>query len=191
MKDLKLDLDATEETLVAFLRDEFADAGLSQAVVGLSGGIDSAVVCFLATRALGPGNVTGVMMPARSSSPGSLTDARLVAEATGVDCRTVEIGDMADGYLKAVPGASPLRRGNVFARCRMTVLYDVSAEVGGLVVGTSNRTELLLGYGTLFGDMASALNPIGDLYKTQVWGIGKRLGLPDSVIDKAPSADLW
>jgi NAD+ synthase len=180
-----------EKILVSFLREETRSAGLERAVLGLSGGIDSAVVCHLAASALGPGNVTGVMMPAHSSSPESLTDARLVAEATGIATRVVEIGDMADAYLRVVPDASALRRGNVFARCRMVVLYDVSAEIRGLVYGTSNKTELLLGYGTLFGDLASAVNPIGDLYKTHVRQLAEHLGVAEPVRTKPPTADLW
>jgi NAD+ synthase len=180
-----------ERILVSFLREETRAAGLERAVLGLSGGIDSAVVCHLAATALGPENVTAVMMPAHSSSPESLADARLVAEATGVPARLVEIGDMAEAYLRGVPQAGALRRGNVFARCRMIVLYDVSAEVGGLVYGTSNKTELLLGYGTLFGDLASAVNPIGDLYKTHVRALADHLGVAEPVRRKPPTADLW
>lgn len=188
----ELNLGTVERILTAFLREETATAGLSRGVVGLSGGIDSAIVCFLAARALGPENVTAVMMPADGSSPESLADAKLIAEATGVNSRVVPIGDMAGGYLDQLGGdVSPLRRGNVFARCRMVVLYDTSAEVSGLVFGTSNKTELLLGYGTLFGDMASAINPIGDLYKTHVWQLARHLGVPERVISKPPTADLW
>jgi NAD+ synthase len=186
-----LDAPTVERILVAFLRDELRAAGASEGVLGLSGGIDSAVVAFLAARALGPERVTGVLMPAASSDPSSLEDARLVAGATGIATRVVPIGDMAAGYLDRVPGASALRRGNVYARCRMIVLYDVSAELSALVLGTSNKTELLLGYGTLHGDLASAVNPIGDLYKTQVRLLAGHLGVPEGVRAKVPSADLW
>jgi NAD+ synthase len=148
-------------------------------------------VAFLAARALGPANVTGVMLPAASSSADSLEDARRVAETCGIATRVVPIARMAEGYLESVPDASAMRRGNVFARCRMIVLYDVSAELGALVLGTSNKTELLLGYGTLHGDLASALNPVGDLYKTQLRALAVHLGVPESVRVKAPSADLW
>ncbi len=191
MDRLALDVEATERILTDFLRDECTKAGFSKAVVGLSGGIDSAVVCHLVATALGPEHVTAVMMPARSSSPASLADARIVAKATGVPSRIIEIGDMADGLLKMVPEASALRKGNVFARCRMIALYDVSAEVGGLVIGTSNKSERLLGYGTMFGDLACAINPIGELYKTQVRALAAHLGVAESVRTKAPSADLW
>ncbi len=187
----ELEAATVEKILLAFLREETRNAGFERLVLGLSGGIDSAVVCFLAARALSPENVTAVMMPAHASSPDSLVDAKLVVEATGVNVREVPIGDMAQTYLQTLPKPSAVRSGNVFARCRMIVLYDVSAEVGGLVVGTSNKTELLLGYGTLFGDLASAINPIGDLYKTQVQALAEHLGVPESVCIKPPSADLW
>ncbi|NNE42707.1 MAG: NAD+ synthase [Gemmatimonadetes bacterium] len=187
-----MDAPTVERILVAFLREETEAAGLKRAVLGLSGGIDSAVVVYLAARALGPENVTAVMMPTSISSPKSLEDAHLCVDGTGVQHRTVDITAMADAYLDThAPDASALRKGNVFARCRMIVLYDVSAEVGGLVYGTSNKTELLLGYGTLFGDLASAINPIGDLYKTQVRQLAAHLGVPEPVRTKAPSADLW
>jgi len=182
---------AVQQILINFLREETRAAGLDQAVLGLSGGIDSAVVCHLAAAALGAENVTAVMMPAHSSSPDSLEDARRVAEDTGVATRLVEIGDMAEAYLGGVPDAGALRRGNVFARCRMIVLYDVSAELRGLVYGTSNKTELLLGYGTLFGDLASAINPIGDLYKLHVRDLAAHLGVAEAVRRKPPTADLW
>ncbi len=186
-----LDAPTVERILAAFLREELRAAGLPRAVLGLSGGIDSAVVAFLAARALGPGNVTGVMMPAAESAADSLADAELVAAACGIGTRQVSIARMAAGYLDERPDASAMRRGNVYARCRMIVLYDLSAELGALVLGTSNKTELLLGYGTLHGDLASALNPIGDLYKTQVRRLAEHLGVPGSVRVKPPSADLW
>jgi NAD+ synthase len=190
-KGLSLDSGTVEKILLTFLQEETRSAGLSRGVLGLSGGLDSAVVCVLAARALGPENVTAVMLPTSISNPASLGDAKLVAETTGVRTRVVEITEMASGYLSRVPEASDVRKGNVFARCRMIVLYDVSAEVGGLVLGTSNKTELLLGYGTLHGDLASAINPIGDLYKTQVRVLAEHLGVPEEIRAKTPSADLW
>ncbi len=186
-----LDAHTVEKILTGFLREELRAAGAERGVLGLSGGIDSAVVAYLAVAALGPENVTGVMMPAATSSPVSLDHARLVAEKTGIRTRLVPIAKMAAGYLDQIGEVSALRRGNVFARCRMTVLYDVSAEIGALVLGTSNKTELLLGYGTLHGDLASAVNPIGDLYKTQVRLLAAHLGVPEEVRTKTPSADLW
>lgn len=180
-----------ERVLVDFIRREVTKVGLDCVVLGLSGGVDSSVSAALAARALGPENVLGVMMPYKTSSAESLSDALAVAASTGIETTTVEISEQIDAYFASDPDASSLRRGNKMARERMTVLYDQSAARSGLVLGTSNKTELLLGYGTLHGDMASALNPLGDLYKTQVWGLAKHLDLPDSVISKAPSADLW
>jgi NAD+ synthase len=148
------------------------------------------VSAALAARALGPKNVLAVMMPYKTSSPESLADARTVAKSLKVETLVVEITEQIDAYYAQFPDASDRRRGNKMARERMTILYDLSAAKPALVLGTSNKTELLLGYGTLFGDMASAINPIGDLYKTQVWGIAEHLGLPKSVIRKAPTADL-
>lgn len=180
-----------ERLLVTFIREEVTKVGLDAVVLGLSGGVDSSVSAGLAARALEPSKVLGVMMPYKTSSEESLTDARAVAEATGIDTITVDISPQVDAYFEKFPDADSLRRGNKMARERMTILYDMSADRSALVLGTSNKTELLLGYGTLHGDMASAINPIGDLYKTQVWGMAKQLGLPESVISKAPSADLW
>jgi NAD+ synthase len=180
-----------ERLVVDFIRREVTRTGLEQVVLGLSGGIDSAVSGALAVRALGPDNVLGVMMPYRTSSPESLADGLTVAESCGFLTETVEITAQVDAYFERFPDASDLRRGNKMARERMTILYDYSASRSALVLGTSNKTELLLGYGTLFGDMASAVNPIGDLYKTQVWGLAVQLGLPEEVVTKAPSADLW
>ena len=185
-----LDAHTVEKILIGFLREELRSAGAERGVLGLSGGIDSAVVAYLAAAALGPENVTGVMMPAATSSPESLEHARLVAERTGIRTRLVPIAKMAAGYLDEVPGITAVRRGNVYSRCRMTVLYDISAEIGALVLGTSNKTELLLGYGTLHGDLASAVNPIGDLYKTQVRLLAEHLGVPQEICTKVPSADL-
>ncbi len=180
-----------EKLLVGFVGAEVRKVGLSRAVLGLSGGIDSAVSAAVAARALGPASVLGVIMPYSASSPESLADAREVAACLGIETLVVDISEQIDAYFRHYPDASRLRRGNKMARERMTILYDHSAARSALVVGTSNKTELLLGYGTLYGDMASALNPIGDLYKTQVWGLARHLGLPASVIDKAPTADLW
>jgi NAD+ synthase len=183
--------DLVERVVVDFIRREVTRTGLEQVVLGLSGGIDSAVAGVLAAKALGCDKVLGVMMPYRTSSPESVADAIAVAESFGFATETVEITAQIDAYFERFPEASNLRRGNKMARERMTILYDYSAWRSALVLGTSNKTELLLGYGTLFGDMASAVNPIGDLYKMQVWGLAEHLGLPKGVITKAPSADLW
>ena len=189
--DLAIDPDVTTDILTGFIRSELERTGLESLVVGLSGGLDSAVAAFLAARALGPEQVHAVLMPYRSSSPESLTDAALVVDALGIGSETVEITAMVDGYQATTGEIDRLRLGNIMARCRMTVLYDLSARDRALVLGTSNKTEILLGYGTLHGDMASALNPIGDLYKTQVRQLAQHLGLPEPVLAKLPSADLW
>ncbi len=190
--DLSIHTDLVRRILVGFIRREITRAGFQRAVVGVSGGVDSALVCFLAAEALGPENVLAVQMPYRTSSPQSYEHGRLVIEATGVRALTVDITPMVDGYLDHYAAdASNLRRGNVMARSRMIVLYDQSAAFGGLVVGTGNKTEILLGYSTLYGDAAYALNPIGDLYKTQVWQLAAAVGVPEVIVRKAPSADLW
>jgi NAD+ synthase len=188
---LLIDAPLVEWILVGFLREEVASAGLQRAVLGLSGGIDSAVSCALAARAFGPGNVLALCMPSRGSDPASERDARAVAAALGVRFEVEDITPQVEAYFARHPEADRMRRGNKMARERMTILYDRSAEFGALVVGTSNKTELLLGYGTLFGDMASAVNPIGDLYKTQIFQFARHLDLPPAVVTKAPSADLW
>jgi NAD+ synthase len=177
--------------LAAFIRNEVRKVGVERVVLGLSGGVDSALAAFLAAEALGPENVLGIRMPYRTSSRESLDHAQLVIDATGITTKTVEITPQIDAYFAAIPDATPLRRGNKMARERMTILYDHSASWRALVLGTSNKTELLLGYGTLHGDMASALNPLGDLYKTQVWALSEHLGVPAPIIETQPSADLW
>lgn len=188
----------TERVLVRFLREETHRVGMQRAVLGLSGGIDSALVVELAARALGPEHVLAVAMPYRESHPDSLALAIESAEHAGVELETVDISPMADAYLDlhedlqdTSKEAVRLRRGNVFSRLRMITLYDRSARDGGLVFGTSNKTELMLGYGTQHGDMASGINPIGDLYKSQVVALSRHLGVPAGIIDRPPSADLW
>ncbi len=189
----KLDIhpDLATTVLKTFLRDEIRKVGVEHAVIGLSGGIDSAVACYLVAKAIGAHNVYAVRMPYRTSSQDSLDHAQLVIDDLKINSETVDITDMADPLIDRTPGITAKRKGNVMARARMIVLFDRSAAHGALVVGTSNKTELLLGYGTLFGDMASALNPIGDLYKTQVRQLARALGVPAPIIDKPPSADLW
>jgi NAD+ synthase len=186
-----LDTELAEAVLVRFLGDELHRTGMTKLVVGLSGGIDSAVAALLAARAIGPENVVAVALPSAESSPQSLADARAVAAVGGFALDVVPIGDAAAGLVPGLRDVTPLRRGNVMARLRMIVLYDTSARVSGLVLGTSNKTELLLGYGTLHGDMASALNPLGDLYKCQVRALARRLGVPEAIVTKPPTADLW
>jgi NAD+ synthase len=191
MSRLDIQPDLVEAILVKFLRTEAGKFGFSRGILGLSGGVDSAVSAALAARAFGPKNVLGAMMPYKTSSPESEGDAREVAAKLGIETRKVDISAMVDGYCDAAAVEDRIRRGNVMARSRMIVLYDLSAEWKGLVIGTSNKTEILLGYSTQFGDSASALNPLGDLYKHQVWQLARHLGLPKSVIEKAPSADLF
>ncbi len=191
----KLTINTTlaRQILVAFLRDEVHRTGLSRAVIGLSGGIDSALACLLAAEALEPENVLAVRMPYTSSSPESLAHAQLVIDQSGVQSETFEITGMVDPLLVTIPvdAEAGKRRGNVMARARMIVLYDRSAATRALVIGTGNKTEVMLGYTTLFGDSASALNPLGDLYKTQVRQLSRAIGVPAPIIDKPPSADLW
>ena len=189
--DLTINTDLATGILTGFIRSEITRHGFSRAVLGLSGGIDSAVSCYLAAQALGPENVLAVRMPYKTSSPDSLAHAGLVIEDLGVQAKTIEITPMADPLIAQTPPDAALRHGNIMARMRMIVLYDQSEDFGGLVVGTGNKTELLLGYSTIYGDSASALNPIGDLYKTQLRQLAAGLGVPQEIITKAPSADLW
>jgi NAD+ synthetase len=177
--------------LVAFLHDELVDRrGITRAVIGLSGGVDSAVTAYLCARALGAENVHVFRMPYKSSSPASLADAQRVVDALGLPARTIEITGAVDGYLQFEPGADARRRGNVMARTRMLVLFDQSAKLDALPIGTGNKTERLLGYFTWHADDTPPLNPLGDLFKTQVWELARYLGVPRQLIEKAPSADL-
>jgi NAD+ synthetase len=188
---LAIDAPLTERWLVAFLRDELIERrGITKAVLGLSGGIDSAVVAYLCAQALGPENVHAIRMPYRTSSADSLGDAQRVVDALGINVETIEITDAVEGYLRAAGDADPRRRGNVMARMRMLVLFDQSARLNALPIGTGNKTERLMGYFTWHADDTPPLNPIGDLYKTQVWALARHLGVPVQIIDKPPSADL-
>ncbi len=199
--ELAIDTDVARRVIAEFIRGQLEQAGFERAVLGLSGGIDSAVVAHLVAEAIGPERVLAVMMPYRTSSPASLADAESVVVDLGTAREVVDISPMVDGYFGTgrPPGAAgregltanPLRRGNFAARMRMSVLYDRSVTWGGLVVGTGNKTESLIGYTTIFGDAASAFNPIGDLYKTQVRQLALALGVPGAILRKAPSADLW
>jgi NAD+ synthase len=190
-EDLALNTDIVRKVLVDFLRDEIHNAGFRKGVIGLSGGIDSTVAAYLAAEALGKDNLLGVVMPFRTSSPQSRADAELVAAALGIRSEVMEITPMVEPLLVKGEIRDPVRAGNIMARQRMIVLYDYSQKEAALVIGTSNKTEIFLGYGTLFGDTASALNPLGDLYKTQVWQLATALGVPQGIIEKKPSADLW
>jgi len=177
--------------LEAFLRDELTERrGIGRAVIGLSGGVDSAVTAYLCARALGPQNVYAFRLPYATSSRSSLDDARSVVDALGIHCETIEITAAVDGYLQFEPDADARRRGNVMARTRMLALFDQSAKLDALPIGTGNKTERLLGYFTWHADDAPPLNPLGDLFKTQVWALARYLGVPLALIDKPPSADL-
>jgi len=188
---LRIDGELVASLLSRFLHNEITKAGFSRAVLGLSGGLDSALAAYLAARALGPENVLVLRMPYETSSPSSLEDAQRVIDDLGVPSETIDITPIVQPAFAASPGITPTRMGNVMARTRMILLYDRSAAWDALVVGTSNKTETLLGYSTVHGDSACALAPIADLYKTQVRQLARRLGVPAAIIDKAPSADLW
>lgn len=180
-----------EEKLVKFIQEQVKNAGFKKVILGLSGGIDSALVAYLAVKALGKENVIAIKMPYKTSSQESIDHANLVLQDLDLQEKTVEITPMVDAYFTNQAEASSLRRGNYMARTRMTVLFDQSALENALVIGTSNKTEILLGYGTLFGDMACSFNPIGDIYKKDVWSLSRYMGVPKEIIEKQPSADLW
>jgi len=181
----------TTMALEVFIRDEIHKIGVEKVVLGLSGGVDSAVVASLAAKALGSENVHNIIMPYRLSNPLSEQHAILHAKSINASYEVIDISEPVDAFFKTMDDASSLRKGNRMARERMCNLYDYSSKSGAMVLGTSNKTELLLGYGTIFGDMASAINPIGDLYKSQIWDLARYLKVPSEIVDKAPSADLW
>jgi NAD+ synthase len=199
--ELQIDTAVARRIMVGFIRGQLRQAGFERAVLGLSGGIDSAVVAFLVADAIGPERLLCALMPYRTSSPESMEDARAVVDRLGCAHRAIEITPMVDGYFGADdsagalgadgPEATTLRRGNFMARARMAVLYDLSVEWRGLVVGTGNKTEILIGYSTHFGDDACAFDPVGDLYKSQLRQVAVDLGVPDRIIAKPPTADLW
>jgi NAD+ synthase len=191
MEPLAINAEKVTEILEDSIRQKLSESGFKRVVLGLSGGIDSSTVAYLAKRALGAENVFGINIPYRTSSPQSANDAKLVADSLGISFTTIEITEMVDAYFNRFPDANSLRRGNLMARERMVVLYDQSSLLQALVFGCGNKTELLLGYCTLHGDTACAMIPLGDLYKTQVRALAKYLGVPDPIIQKAPTADLW
>jgi len=188
---LKINPKTVSDILIRFLYEEITRIGLKHGILGLSGGVDSAVVACLLARALGPKNVYALIMPYRLSNPQSREHAEKLARQLKINYFIRDISPMVDAFFAEEPDADHVRKGNKMARERMCLLYDYSAKYKALVVGTSNKTELLLGYGTIHGDLASAVNPIGDLYKTQIWQLAEYLGVPREIIEKPPSADLW
>jgi NAD+ synthase len=191
MIDLSINVDLARKILTGFIRSEITRAGFSRAVINLSGGLDSSLACYLAAEALGSENVLALRLPYKTSSPDSLEHAQMVIDALGMPSLTVPISEMVDPLIERFPEADQVRRGNMMARMRMIVLYDQSEAFRGLPVGTSNKTEILLGYSTLYGDSACAINPLGDLYKTQLRQLAWAMGVPAPIIEKPPSADLW
>ena len=191
MANLDINTDLAREIITGFIRSEITRAGMQRAVIGLSGGLDSSLSCMLTAEALGPDNTLAVLMPYKTSSPDSLAHAQLLIDQLGMQSITIPITPMADGLIDQFPELDQVRRGNIMARMRMIVLYDQSRVFNGLVVGTSNKTEIILGYTTLYGDSACAINPLGDLYKTQLRQLAKAMGMPQVILDKPPTADLW
>jgi len=187
----QLDPDKVIPRLTSFISEEVAKAGRKRVVLGMSGGVDSSLVAHLAALALGPSNVYALLLPFRTSSQESLAHARLEIDKLGIPHRVIEITPIAETLFRQLPSMDRRRMGNAMARLRMIVLYDQSEEHEALVIGTSNKTEMLLGYGTLHGDTAWALNPIGDLYKTQVRQLARAVGVDEVIINKVPTADLW
>src|SRR5438309_794108 len=188
---LRINPELVRRSLVGFIRNEVRKVGFERVVLGLSGGVDSSLVAALAAEALGAENVLAVIMPYKTSDPKSKSDALQVVQQLGIHHLEIDISPQIDAYFGRFPDADQKRRGNKMARERMSILYDQSWDWRALVIGTSNKTELLLGYGTIYGDMASAINPVGDLYKTQLWQLADAVGVPTSIVQKAPSADLW
>jgi NAD+ synthase len=189
--DLTINTDVARMILTGFIKSETSRVGFSRAVINLSGGLDSALSCVLAVEALGAENVLALRLPYRTSSPDSLEHAQLMIDKFQVPSDTIDITEMVDPLINHDPEMSNTRKGNIMARARMIALYDQSEAFKGLPIGTSNKTEILLGYTTMWGDMASAINPIGDLYKTQARQLSRAMGIPTAIIDKPPSADLW
>lgn len=191
MRNFKINPGQTVRKITSFISRAVKSKGFDKVILGLSGGLDSSVVAYLSKKALGPDNLIGVIMPYGRLSHQSTQDAKKVAKILKVKTRYIDISHMIDAYFAKVRDADNIRRGNKMARERMSILYDLSKEYNALVIGTSNRTERLLGYGTIHGDTACGLNPIGDLYKSQLKSVAKHLGVPSLIIGKRPTADLW
>jgi NAD+ synthase len=186
-----MDGEQVRQILTQFIKDQTHKAGYSRVVIGLSGGLDSAVAAYLSVEALGKENCVGVFLPHSVSHPESLRDAQGVAQRLGIRTRRVDISPLVEPFQKGFHGISAVQLGNIMARVRMIVLYQISAEENALIVGTSNKSEILLGYGTLHGDLACAFNPLGGLYKTQIRVLAKHLNVSEEIQRKTPSADLW
>lgn len=191
LDELTLDAPAARQAIVDFIQRTVTDAGYHRALLGLSGGIDSALSAYLAVEALGAENVLALLMPYRTSSPASEADARLVISELGIPHAKLPITPMVDAFQSTDPSMDAGRQGNIMSRTRMILLYDQSVKFGGLALGTSNKAEMLLGYFTLYGDSAAALRPLAMLYKCQVRQLAEAVGVPETIIAKPPSADLW
>jgi NAD+ synthase len=189
--DLTINTELARQVLTGFIRTEITRAGFSRAVINLSGGLDSSLSCYLAAEALGAENVLALRLPYKTSTPDSADHAKLVIDTLRVQSLTIPITAMVDGLISLYSDMDRVRQGNIMARMRMIVLYDQSQAFHALPVGTGNKTEILLGYTTLYGDSACAINPLGDLYKTQVRQLAKAIGIPQVILDKPPTADLW
>ena len=191
MNLLNIDAKFVSEVLQRFLKEEVTKTGFEKVIFGLSGGVDSSVIAYLCSLTFPPKDITALIMPYRTSNPKNMEHAEQVAKNLNINYEICDISPMVDEFFKKDSDADIIRRGNRMARERMCYLYDYSSKQKSLVIGTSNKTELLLGYGTIFGDLASAINPIGDLYKSQIWELAEHLGIPAEIIKKPPSADLW
>jgi NAD+ synthase len=188
---MRINAPFVEKVLCSFIRQELAKFDFKKGILGLSGGLDSTVCAYLAAKALGPKNVIGIILPYKDSFGRDIRDAETVARQLGIRSRVIDISPMVDAYFSRYPTEDRVRIGNKMARERMSILYDLSAKEKALVLGTSNKTELLIGYGTIHGDMACAINPLGDLYKTQIRELAAHLGVPAKILKKKPTAGLW
>ncbi len=190
-KALNINPELTTKMITSFIREKVLKAGFGRIVMGLSGGLDSTVVAHLAVKALGREGVVGIVLPYRTVRPETINDAEGVGRDLGIKYTTIDITPMVEAYLPSDVKELYLRKGNFMARMRMAVLYDQSVIYRALVLGTSNKTELLLGYGTIYGDLGVSLQPLGDLYKTQVYELAQYLGVKQNILKKVPTADLY
>ncbi|MGD2246110.1 MAG: NAD+ synthase [Candidatus Aminicenantes bacterium] len=188
---MKINAPFVEKILAKFIKDELSRFNYKKGILGISGGLDSSVCAFLAAKALGAKNVVGLIMPYGQTFSRDVQDAKNVVKILKIKAFTIDISPMVDAYYKRYSTPNKILKGNKMARERMSILYDYSEREGALILGTSNKTELLLGYGTIHGDMACAINPLGDLYKTQLYQLAASLGVPDEILKKSPTAGLW